>query len=235
MAPGDRTAKLYVILGSHACKSGMLMLQHKRIPFRVVTLPTGMQRMMPAFGFPQDTVPALEIAGRSAQTNAAMARLLDEIQPDPPLFPTDEGHRREVEEAERWGDEEFQMAARRIALAGTLHGPDALTGRGADGPLGPLLWRSDRARWIGTRMLCKFIFDVNPHTERELLDDLPRQLDRIDGWIDAGVLGGERLNAADYMIASSLTLILYRHDMQPLVEPRPAGWLARRLLPQPTG
>ena len=58
-------------------------------------------------------------------------------------------------------------------------------------------------------------------------------LDRIDAWIAEGVLGGAQLNAADFMIAPSLALILYRSDVLPLFEGRPALELVDRLLPEP--
>ena len=35
-------AKLYVILGSHACRTGMLMLEHKGIEYERVELPAGL-------------------------------------------------------------------------------------------------------------------------------------------------------------------------------------------------
>ena len=34
-------AKLYVILGSHACRTGMLLMEHKGIEYERVELPTG--------------------------------------------------------------------------------------------------------------------------------------------------------------------------------------------------
>lgn len=225
-------AKLYVILGSHACRTGMLMLEHKGILYQRVTLPTGMQRMLRAFGFQNGTVPALVSDGRRVQTNPAIARFLDEAQPEPPLFPLDAARRREVEAAEHWGDTVFQMAARRTVLAASLHGPDALLARGGDGRLGPLLWHGDRARLIGVRLIRGVVFDVNRETERQLLRELPGHLDRIDRWIDAGVLGGQAVNAADYMIATSLALLLYRRDLRPDLESRPAGALAERVLPE---
>jgi glutathione S-transferase len=58
-------------------------------------------------------------------------------------------------------------------------------------------------------------------------------LDRIDAWIEAGVLGGEQPNAADCMIAPSLALMLYRPDMRALFDGRPALALVDRLLPEP--
>ena len=225
--------KLYVILGSHACRTGMLLLQHKGIPFTKVTIRTGAQRMLPALGFEQGTVPALQYDGRRLQENRALARFLDDLQPDPPLFPADPSERRDVEEAERFGDEVFQMAARRLILGATMHGPDTIVEHGDSGPLGPLLWRDTRRRVRMAPIVGRFVFKVNPQVERRLLDELPAQLDRIDGWVEAGVLGGERLNAADYMLATSWSLLTYRRDLRPDLERRPAFAWARRVVVPP--
>ena len=215
MTSAAPSAKLYVILGSHACRTGMLLLEHKGIALRRVTVRTGTQRLMPLYGFEGGTVPALAIDGRRVQTNRAIARFLDELRPEPPLFPADPGRRRAVEEAEQWGDDVFQMAARRLILAATMHGADAVvdaatTARSARCSGGYTRDRERRAPLVG-----RFVFDVNPRTERKLLDDLPAQLDRIDAWVDAGVLGGERLYAADYMLATSCCLLTYRRDLLP--------------------
>jgi hypothetical protein len=58
-------------------------------------------------------------------------------------------------------------------------------------------------------------------------------LDRIDASIGAGVLNGEALNAADYMIVTSLALLSYRRDLSEGIEARPAGRLVDRVLPLP--
>ena len=47
-------------------------------------------------------------------------------------------------------------------------------------------------------------------------------LDRIDAWIADGILGGAELNAADFMVAPNLALILYRPDIMPMFEGHPA-------------
>jgi glutathione S-transferase len=230
----SQQAKLYVILGSHACRTGMLMLEHKGIPYRTVTIPTGTQRLMPVLRFPHGTVPALVIDGRRVQKNRKIARALDELQPEPLLFPHDEPLRAKVEEAERWGDEVFQMAARRTVLAAALHGPEMLIDRGDRGRLGPLLWRRARTRLIGARAVGRMVFNVNPRTENELLATLPGLLDRIDAWIEDGVLNGEQLHAADYIVAPSVALLMYRRDLRPEIERRPAAALADRVLPEPS-
>jgi glutathione S-transferase len=246
--------RLYVILGSHACRTGMLMMEHKGIRYRRVDLVAGLHPMgVRLLGFPgyreptrrlgerssrqlaildrMGTVPALRVGDDRVQTNREIARYLDRLKPEPPLFPADPEQRREVEEAERWGDDVFQMTARRLALAAVLHGPDGLDRRANDGRLGPLLWRNERLRFIGTRAIGRFVFGANVDSEREMMASLPAQLDRIDAWIDAGVLNGEALNAADFMIAPSAALLCYRLDVKPEIEARPVGRLVDRVLP----
>ena len=60
-------------------------------------------------------------------------------------------------------------------------------------------------------------------------------LDRIDGWIESGVLNGDRPNAADFQIAPSLGLAMTLDDLRPAIESRPAGELARRFVPNYPG
>ena len=222
-------AKLYVIPGSHAARTGMLLMEHKGIPYELKELPTGMQPAVRLRGFPGRTVPALRWDGRRVQTNMEIARFLDEVEPDPPLFPADPERRAAVEEAERWADETLQMDARRLVLAAAFDWPE---GFGDDGRLGPLLWKHGWSRRIGVRLPIAF-FRVNREAERRLLDRLPAHLDRIDGWIESGVLGGTELNAADYAIAASMALLTYRPDLRPEIERRPVGRLVDRVLPAP--
>lgn len=249
-------ATLYAILGSHACRTGELMLEHKRVPYRRVNLPTGSHAVavrllgFPGRGSPRmfggerpsfgvrvgdrlGTVPAVRIGERRWQTNRRIARELDLLEPERPLFPSDPALRREVEAAERWGDEVFQMVARRTALASVVHGPDAMVDRANRGPLGPLLWRSETMRFVGTRFLARFAFRATIDSERELLAGLPPMLDRIDAWISAGVLNSDDLNAADFMIVTSLALLAYRRDLHDDIHSRPSGELVERVLPAP--
>jgi glutathione S-transferase len=251
-------AKLYVILGSHACRTGMLMLEHKGVEYQPVELPTGMHPLflrlhgfagnkaafrrfdggrnrMLATADRMGTVPALLLDGQRVKTNHEIARFLEGLRPDPPLFPADPDRRREVEEAERWGDDVFQMTARRLVLAAALHGRDAFANGLNDGRLGPLLWRRPTVSLAGARMFALFVFGANSRAESELLAGLPPMLDRIDRLIEAGVLNGEELNAADFMIAPSLALLCYRRDLLPEIERRPAIGLVNRVLPEPSG
>ena len=248
--------KLYVILGSHACRTGMLLMEHKGIEYKPVVLPTGMHPFaLRVAGFDRNrgpvrtlggerpamlatadrngTVPSLSIGGQRVKTNRAIARFLDDHQPDPPLFPSDPERRAAVEDAERWGDDQLQMVARRLTLAAAMHGPDALAARADDGRLGPLLFHNTGVRRAGVEFIRRFVFDANSDVEERLRADLPSMLDRIDAWIAGGILDGEQLNAADYMIAPSLALLWYVLDLRPVMEDRPSMALVERLLPEP--
>lgn len=233
------------------------MLEHKGVPYRRVELLTGMHSLsLRVRGFSGNrtpirridgqthrslaamdrmgTVPALRFASRRIKTNREIARFLDDVQPQPPLFPVDREHRRAVEEAERWGDEVLQMASRRVVLAAAVHGLDGLRNRGNDGRLGPLLSRSEPVRALVTRMAARFAFRASPSNERELLRTLPPMLDKVDAWIDAGVLGAGALNVADFVIAPSLALLTYKEDVRREIQARPLEALIDRVLPEPT-
>jgi len=233
----------------------MLMLEHKQVPYRRVDIVTllhplvvrlrgfdaggetrraGSRRPLPMrMGDLLGTVPALAADGEKVSTNRQIARFLDDRHPEPPLFPGDPEQRRAVEEAERWANETLQMAARRIALARAVRDPSEAGRSGADGRMGYLLYRSALLRRLIIPQIGRLVFAANSAAEDELLAELPELLDRIDAWIADGVLGGAQLNAADFMVAPSLALILYPPDVHPLFDGRPALELVDRLLPEP--
>jgi hypothetical protein len=126
------------------------------------------------------------------------------------------------------------MAARRVLGAGVVRDPVGFSRTSGDGRMGHLLYRSALARRLIIPRIASRIFAVDGGTDSELLAELPATLDRIDGWIADGILAGEQLNAADFMVAPSLALMLYRPDILPLFEGRPALGLVDRLLPLPS-
>jgi glutathione S-transferase len=139
-----------------------------------------------------------------------------------------------VEEAERWANETLQMAARRFGLGWSVRDPKGAARSTADGRMGYILYRRESMRRLIIPQIGRRIFAVGPKSDDELRAEMPKLLDRIDAWIADGVLGGEQPNAADLMIAPSLAAILYRPDVMPLFEGRPALELVDRLLPEPS-
>jgi glutathione S-transferase len=247
--------KLYVIPGSHACRSAMLMLEHKQVPYRRVDIVTllhplvvrlrgfdaggqtrsagGRHTFGLRLGDRLGTVPALAADGRRISTNYGIARFLDEQHPEPRLLPADPERRAAVEEAERWANETLQMAARRIAGGAAVRDPAAFSRSTGDGRLGYLLYKRVLTRRLLIPRILRGVFAANPAADRKRLAELSAMLDRIDAWIADGVLCGAGLNAADFMVAPSLALILYRSDVLPIFEGRPSLELVDRLLPEP--
>ena len=247
--------KVYVIPGSHACRSAMLMLEHKGVPYERVDFVTlthpvmsrlhgfdaggqtrnagGRRTFAIRLGDLFGTVPGLAADGQRVSTNHEIARFLDQRHPDPPLFPADPEQRRAVEEAEAWANETLQMAARRIPMTWAVRDPAGAAKRSGDGRLGYLLYRREAARRVMFPQIARRIFRATPRAEQKILAELPQMLDRVDAYIAGGVIGGEQLNAADFMVAPSLALILYRPDTRPLFEGRPALELVDRVLPEP--
>ena len=77
--------------------------------------------------------------------------------------------------------------------------------------------------------------EANDENVRRDIAALPDLLNRVDAWIGAGVLNGEQLNAADFQIAPSLGLAMTMDDLRPSIEGRPAGELAKRVVPNYPG
>jgi glutathione S-transferase len=179
------------------------------------------------------TVPGLAAGKERISTNHGIARFLDDRHPDPPLFPADPEQRAAVKEAERWANEKLQMEARRILGPAVVRDPAGMARLWGDGRMGYLLYRRELARRLIMPRLLAPAFATGPRFDSELLAELPNMLDRIDAWIATGVLGGEELNAADFMVASSLALILYRPDVHSFFEGRPSLALVDRVLPEP--
>jgi glutathione S-transferase len=223
--------RLFSMPGSHAATTGQLLLEHKGIDYkRTDLLPVVSWGVLKALRFPDVTVPAAKIDGERVQGTRTLARELERRQPEPRLFPEDAEQRRAVEEAERFGDEELQQRVREIflwsarkdrsGLVSYLEGakigmPHGLAAKTA----GPFIALDARSR------------GATDENVRSAIAALPGILQRIDGWIDQGILGGEPPNAADLQIAPSLRLAMSLDDLRPAIEGRPAGRLATRIVP----
>lgn len=227
-------ARLYSLKVSHPALAVRAMLEHKGIEHRLVDIVPGMHPLVVrAVGFRRNTVPALVIGGRRIQGSRQIARALDEIRPDPPLFPHDPAARQRVEDAERWG-EELQNAVRRIFYCAARRDRKAFLSVLAAGR-GPV-------RTFGLRMFAPVVIKLatglhraSDEAGREDVELIPERLDQIDAWIAEGILGGAVLNAADFQIGVNVSALLLSDDLIPYVEGRPAADLARRVFPDYAG
>jgi glutathione S-transferase len=209
----------------------MLMLDRKGIPFkRVDLMPVISKGVLRTMRFPGNTVPALKLDGSRVQGSREIARELDRIQPDPPLFPSDPDQRVKVEEAEAWGDE-FQQKPRQLSWWAFKRDRTPLASYSEGARLGIPVGLAVKTGGPLVAIAAR----LNESTDENVSSDLaslPADLDRIDRWIADGVMGGDEPNAADYQIAPSVRLAMTFDDLRPAIEPRPAGRLATRLIPE---
>ena len=223
------SVKLYGTPPSPPSHSARLMLEYKGVEHRVVWLLPGMwPALLRTRGFRGGTVPAMKIDGRRIQGSTLISRALEELEPEPPLFPAEPEQRAKVEEAERWGDQVLQDVPRRIVRWLSVHRPETKVMIAKD--VGIPFPRF--AAWINTPAAKHLANKVDADGRiAEAVSQVPAVLDHVDELIAEGVIGGEKPNAADFQIASSVRALLNVKDLDPVTGGRPAAELAMRFLP----
>jgi glutathione S-transferase len=224
-------ARLYTIELSHPGHAARLMLEHKGIDHRVTVLPAGLHPLLVRLaGFRGHTVPVMKIDGRRIETSLAIARELERIAPEPPLYPADPAARAGVEEAERWGEAEVQPLPRRM-LRWTMtrqREPREWIARLAKLPAPGLQARTNLPL---VRRFAKAVGATDDRIRQDLAE-LPGKLDRVDALIADGTLSLEQPNAATFQIGTSVRALTLFRQLEPLVAGRPCGELGRALLPE---
>ena len=217
-------ATLFIVHGSHPCATVHKAFALKGVPVRVVELPPPTHAVVMRLAFGGRTVPAVRFEdGQRVQGSTRILRELERRVPEPRLYTGPE-----VEEAERWGDEVLQPIARRVLWPTFARHPEAMYDF-QQGQRSPKLPRPVvRAAAPAIIAAERRLNAATDEAARADLRALPAHLDRIDGWLADGVLGGERPNAADLQIAPTLGLLHTVGDVRALIAGRPAEAFAHR-------
>jgi glutathione S-transferase len=224
-------ARLTGIPASHPVLAVELMLQYKGIAYVRRDLPNQLHKLvLPLLGYSERTVPVLRIDGRRVQGSTRIARVLEEMVPEPALFPSDPTGRQRVEELEAWADADLQDTVRTLAQWAAKRDSAALApiAVASDIPVSP--------RLLGAAMpvfgpLVLATIRISRDRARRALEKLPASLDRVDAAIGAGVVGGEFPNAADFQLATCVRLAALIDELEPLLADRPAMKLAHQIAP----
>ena len=222
---------LHAINVSHPSLAADAALRLKGLEFERVDLTPGThnEEMEKIYGDGCRTVPGLLVGDEPVHGSRAIFARLEEIQPDPPLFPGSIADA--VREAERWGDDELQDLGRRLPWGALHFRPEALGTFGGGGPLDP----------AGTDFAIKYArgswryHGISAERLAEDLAGLPAKLDHIDALAADGVIGGDQPNAADLQIGSTLRVLLCLGDVRPLIAGRPGEAIAMRWFPDYSG
>ena len=222
---------LHALPPSHPCMTAEAALKLKGIAYERIDFTPGehVAKMAELYGEGNTTVPGVLIDGEPVHGSRRILARLEQLAPEPPLYPDDIGDA--VREAERWGDEELQDLGRRLPWGALHFRPEALGTFGGPGPLDPagtdFAIRLGRASW-----------KYHGITAQRLVDDLaalPAKLDHVDALVEQGTIGGREPNAADLQIGATIRVLLTVGDLHPLLIERPAEELARRWFPDYAG
>lgn len=211
---------LHALAPSHPCATVEAALRLKGLEFDRVDLPAGphVEQMQEIYGEGRHTVPGLLIGEERVHGSRAILARLEELEPEPVLYPGDE-----VREAERWGDEELQDLGRRLPWGALHFRPELLAmifgGAQLDGPGTDYAIRMISRGW-------KY-HGITAARLHEDLAGLPAKLDHIEGLAAEGVIGAAEPNAADLQIGATIRVLAPIADLQPLLAGSAAERVAR--------
>jgi glutathione S-transferase len=230
---------LYFIGVSHPSQAARKMLERKGVPFKLVhVFPLNQRVHLRAAGFRGGTVPALKTNGRRIQGSRAIARALDQLWPEPALFPSDPKQRERVEEAERWGEQELQPVPRRIGRYGAATEPAVRRwgaediGLPAPGVISTL--SVPLVRYYARTLEVDGRRGVESGVRTDLAA-LPQLLDHADALLADGTLSTEAPNAATFQVLASIRLLDRMTDLHELIGGRPSVEAAAALFPDYPG
>ena len=202
----------------------------KGVSYDLTEMPPVVHALHQLARFGSPTVPAIKLDGEKISGSRAIMRRLEERWPEPPLL-----GRPGNEEAEAWGDDELQRVGRHVIWWQLRHHPAAMPSF-LEGSKLPMPVPVARALAPLTAPLGAKRNAANDEALRADLAALPAHLDRIDGWIDAGVIGTDAPTAADLQIGAVLGMLLKFEDVAPIIERHGrATALSRRWFPRYPG
>jgi glutathione S-transferase len=236
---GGVAIKLYWTPLSHPSQAVRKMLDLKGLDYELVdVIPANQQLHTRLAGFRRGTLPALSLDGRRIQNSREIAIALDELRPEPPLFPADAELRARADDAERWGEGELQSIARRIARFGFARSAE------------PRRWLAEERSWPAAgiaahltapaaQLMARVVEPDGRRADeagaRADLKALPGALDRVDALLADGTLAVDPPNAAALQILSSVSLLGAMADLHDYIAARPCGVAAQRLFPDYPG
>jgi glutathione S-transferase len=219
---------LHALPPSHPCMTVDAALRHKGLEFERVDFQPGPhnEEMERLYGEGNRTVPGLMVDDEPVHGSRAILARLEEIAPEPTLFPSDA-----VREAERWGDEEFQDLGRRLPWGALHFRPEAMGTFAGGDPLDPagtdFAMRYARASWR--------YHGITAERLAADLAGLPTKVDRINQFASEGAIGGDEPTAADLQIGATVRVLLTIGDLDDLLLGTPGERIARRWFPEYPG
>jgi glutathione S-transferase len=228
--------KLYAMGISHPSQAARKMLDLKGVDYKLVdVLPLNQRLHLRLAGFRDGTVPALKVDGRRIQGSREIARAVDRLWPEPPLFPPEPMRFEKVVEAERWGEERLQPIPRRLLRYGASYVPwlrrELIARQPFPAPAVftalsvPLIRYYARSHEHDGRL-------ADEDGVRTDLAQLPFLIDKVDELLADGTLSLEPPNAATLQILSTVRVLNVFGDLHDFISSRPCAQAAHDVFPR---
>jgi glutathione S-transferase len=182
----------------------------------------------------QKSVPVLVLNGKAIADSTRIIEALEQLQPDPPLYPSDDAARRRALELEEFFDEELGPHIRRAWFFLLLPETDFSASLMASG-CGATTQRVYRAFFPVIRELMKLDMGINAASAERSRAKLGAALDRIEAELQpSGYLVGDCFSVADLTAAALLFPIVLPPEF-PYAPPTPLPAAAARFRDAFTG
>ncbi len=225
--PTAEKITLHALPPSHPCVTVSAALKYKGLEFERINLDYHDfgDRMEEIYGKENRTVPGLTIGDETIHGSAAILERLDQLFPEPTLYP--EPIADAVREAETWGEGDFQDFGRRLAWGVLRFRPEFLGVLSGGGQLDP----------AGTDFAMKFVeatwkyHGITCARIAEDLEQLPGAVEQIETFASEGLIDGETPTAADFQIGATARVLLAIGDLAPILDGTAIASSVRKFLP----
>jgi glutathione S-transferase len=209
------------------CDKVRRLLHYKRRAYETREVPptetlVGLRRLNPV-----GKVPVLEHDGTIVADSSEIARYLERVFPDPPIFPADPRERALCHLLEDWADESLYFYELWLRFALRENAGEWSQRISQSEP--PLIRRAtERALPTLMRNLLK-AQGLGRKAPEAVLDDLDRHLESLDAWIQGDWLIGSQLTVADVAAYAQLACVGETADGAALLalRPRVLAWMER--------
>jgi len=187
-------------------------LDYKAVPYQEVNLPPGMHTLILRVRGWGTTVPVLLTAGDALPDSTEIIARLEELRPDPPLYPKDQSSLRCALALEEFFDEHCGHEVRRVGLDEMLDDSRSFRARMLAGEPRVVRGVARVARPMVKRQVRRR-YGIAPASVDAARETVRTALDRVEAQLQpSGYLVGDRFSVADLTAAALLApLVLPSH------------------------
>jgi glutathione S-transferase len=219
-APIDEVLVLWQLKTSIFSEKARWALDYKGLHYQRRNLTPGLHTYSLALRGRGTTVPVLDVGPRRIRDSTAIIAALEELQPEPPLYPDSDSKKTEALAFEDAFDEYCGHEVRRVVVDPLLADPKGVVSLLGDAR--PLIRRLARIGHPIVNKMTRLRYGISPRQVQEARLKVRAAFDQVEIRLDRGgrYLVGDRFSVADLTAASLLAPIVMPQEYpDPLLEP----------------